>query len=90
MDGTQDRADPLDDREPNGWRRYEPPRLAWEPRDEMEDRSTVGRGWQYARWNRPPPYERYDRRTDPSKTAYGFGIREPSPAGRASRPAEPR
>src|SRR5688572_8416253 len=58
--------EPLDESERDGWRRFERPVLAWEALDEMEDRSTVGRGWQYARWNRGDV--RYDRRLDPAKT----------------------
>ena len=63
-------VDPLDPAEANGWRLYEQPKLAWEALDEMEDRSTVGRGWQYARWKRGDA--RFDGRLDGSKAVYRF------------------
>jgi arylsulfatase A-like enzyme len=71
-------ADPLDPADPAGLRRYPQPTLAWEPLDELEDRSVVARGWQYAAWNRRPPYTvpRYDRRLDPRKSAYRFPSRD--------------
>ncbi|HEU5316405.1 MAG TPA: hypothetical protein VFX49_09865, partial [Chloroflexota bacterium] len=64
-------TEPLAPGESHGWRRYPAPKLAWEPLDEMEDRSTVARGWQYARWNKGGEL---DRRVDPAKGAYGFGV----------------
>jgi len=68
--------EPLDEGQVDGWRRYERPALAWEPLDEMEDRSTVARGWQYARWNRSGDQVAYDRRRTPGKSTYGFDLRE--------------
>ena len=70
--------DPLDAAQRNGWRLYEQPKLAWEQLDEMEDRSTVARGWQYARWNRGDAA--YDRRRDASKAGYGFALGSPGDA----------
>jgi hypothetical protein len=66
--------DPLDPSSSTGLRRYPRPALGWEPLDEMEDRSVVARGWQFARWNRLPPHDGpvYDRRKDPAKAAYAF------------------
>ena len=63
-------VEPLDEGEANGWRRYERPILAWEALDEMEDRSVVARGWQYARWNKGDGG--YDLRLDPVKSRYRF------------------
>jgi hypothetical protein len=62
--------DPLDDTQPDGWRHFETPVLAWEALDEMEDRSTVARGWQYARWNKGDAL--WDRRVDSGKAAFRF------------------
>jgi arylsulfatase len=69
--------DPLDDADPLGLRRFPKPALPWEPLDEMEDRSVVARGWQYAAWNRVAPFDGpgHDRRLDPAKDAYRFPSR---------------
>jgi arylsulfatase A-like enzyme len=71
-------ADPLDEHDPHGLRRFAAPQLPWKPLDEMEDRSVVGRGWQYARWNQLPPFNvpEYDRRLDNAKSAYRFPPRQ--------------
>jgi arylsulfatase len=71
-------ADPLDPRDPAGLRRYPSPGVPWEALDEMEGRETVGRGWQYARWNRRPPYDvpPFDRRADRELAPY-FGASPP-------------
>jgi hypothetical protein len=73
--------EPLDGADPGGLRRYPAPALPWEPLDELEDRSVVGRGWQYARWNRSAsvaegPAAAYDLRRDSTKTAYRFPSRD--------------
>ncbi|MBI3972235.1 MAG: sulfatase-like hydrolase/transferase [Chloroflexi bacterium] len=71
-------ADPLDDADPAGLRRFPGPQLPWEPLDEMEDRSVVARGWQYAAWNRNAPYDTaaHDRRLHPAKAVYRFPSRQ--------------
>ena len=67
-------ADPLDEADPAGLRRYPRVTLPWEALDEMAARSTVARGWQYARWNRRAPYDAppYNRRADPELAPYAF------------------
>lgn len=72
---------PLDASTATGLRHFPPPKLAWEPLDEMEDRSVVARGWQYAAWNRTPPGDSpaYDLRLDPAKSAYRFPSRDVRP-----------
>ncbi|HEX2185480.1 MAG TPA: sulfatase-like hydrolase/transferase [Chloroflexota bacterium] len=75
--------DPLDETDPAGLRRYPAPSLGWEALDELERRSVVARGWQFARWNRIPPYDGpdYNRRLDPALADYTFPSLDVRPAG---------
>jgi arylsulfatase A-like enzyme len=61
-------------------RRYGKRAIPWEPLDEIELRSTVARGWQYARWNAGVAS---DLRQDPPRAAYRFTTRAAAP-GRGS------
>jgi arylsulfatase A-like enzyme len=95
-DGYEDALDPAD---PAGLRRYPRRTLAWEPLDEMEDRSVVARGWQFAGWNRAAPFDtpEFDHRKDPAKGAFRFASRDvliggrpvTTPAGGASGTPSP-
>jgi arylsulfatase A-like enzyme len=81
----------LDEQDPAGWRRYPAPHLPWTEFDELEQKSVVGRGWQYARWNTNPPYDtpEHDRRLDPAKRGYQFPSRNVAPAPPGARSSEP-
>ncbi len=70
-DGYDDALDPSHH---TGLRHYPPLHVPWEPLDEMEARSTVARGWQYAVWNRRAPYDTaaFDPRKSPEKAGFEF------------------
>jgi len=74
---------PLDPSDPNGLRRFPRRDVEWTEFDELEpDRAVVARGWQYARWNRRPPYDgpSHNLRADSAKSAYLFPALDVKPA----------
>lgn len=98
-DGYEDALDPSSQ---DGLRHFAPLAVPWEPLDEMEMRSTVARGWQYAAWNRREPFDTpaHDLRLAPEKQRFVFpsltveyrkrGSAPDSAAGTASSGHKPR